>query len=70
MKHINVNVDSLAYGENLYNLNKIALNNLSLIKAPSIRRYSGIYKLSKIDNIKVSRTSYRKYQEKTKQVCY
>ena len=64
MKHINVNVDSLAYGENLYNLNKIALNNLSLIKAPSIRRYSGIYKLSKIDNIKVSRTSYRKYQEK------
>lgn len=63
-KTIKLNVDSPEYGRQLYNLNKIALNNL--VNQPSkkvkSRKYSSLSKLEKIDKIHVSKKNYDKYQ--------
>lgn len=64
LKDIKLNVDSEEYGKQLYNLNKIALNNLSLIKPVKVRRYSSLYKLDHVDKIKVSKHHYDEYQKK------
>lgn len=63
-KSIKINVDSEEYGRQLYNLNKIALIELSSKRPKKIRKYSSLSKLEKIDKIHVSRTNYLKYQKK------
>lgn len=65
MKKIHLNVDSEEYGRQLYNLNKIALNNLSNmpIKKVKTRKYSTLKKLEKIDKVHVSKKNYEKYQK-------
>ncbi len=64
-KKFHLNVDSEEYGRQLYNLNKIALTNLSnkpheKVKA---RKYSSLNKLQKIDKVHVSKRNYQKYQQ-------
>lgn len=63
-KKFHLNVDSEEYGRQLYNLNKIALANLSGSPKPKVkaRKYSTLNKLKKIDKIHVSKRSYEKYQ--------
>ena len=64
MKDIKLNVDSEEYGRQLYNLNKIALNNLSYIKPVKVRKYSSLYKLDNVDKVHVSKKHYDTYQKK------
>ncbi len=64
MKDIKLNVDSPEYGKQLYNLNKIALNNLSYMKPIKVRKYSSLHKLDHIDKIKISKHHYEQYQKK------
>ena len=64
IKNIKLNVDSEEYGRQLYNLNKIALNNLSYIKPEKVRKYSTLSKLETIDKVRVSKKNYAKYQKR------
>ena len=63
-KNIKINVDSEEFGRQLYNLNKLALMNLSAEKPKKVRRYNAATKLEKIDNIHISRHNYLQYQTK------
>jgi sortase B len=64
MKNFKINVDSEEFGRQLYNLNKLALMNLSLERPKKVRRYNVASKLEKIDNIHISRHNYLQYQTK------
>lgn len=64
LKTIKLNVDSEEFGRQLYNLNKIALNNLSVTKNKKVRKYSTLSKLEKINNIHISKENYNNYQHK------
>lgn len=64
MKDFKLNVDSEEFGRQLYNLNKIALNNLSNTKNKKVRRYSNLSKLEKINKIHISESNYKSYQHK------
>lgn len=65
-KNIKLNVESEEFGRQLYNLNKIALNNLSVIKNKKARKYSSLSKLEKINHIHISEDNYIAYQQKMK----
>ncbi len=64
MKNIKINVDSEEFGRQLYNLNKLALMNLSVEKPKKVRRYNAATKLEKMDTIHISRHNYLQYQTK------
>lgn len=64
IKDIKLNVDSPEFGRQLYNLNRIALNNLSFVRPKKVRRYSTLSKLEKIDKIHINKTDFEKYQDK------
>ena len=66
LKNIKINVDSPEFGRQLYNLNKLALNNLTLLRPKKLkaRKYSTINKLASIDKIKIKKADYLKYQDK------
>lgn len=66
MKTIKLNVDSEEFGRQLYNLNKIALNNLSATPNKKVRKYSTLSKLEKINKIHISEANYNAYQHKIK----
>lgn len=63
LKDIKLNVNSPEFGKQLYNLNKIALNNLSLVRPKKVRRYSSFVKLDKVDKVHVNKTDFEKYQK-------
>ena len=69
MKHITLNIDSEEFPRQLYNLNKIALNNLSYVKQKKVRKYSNLSKLEKIDNINISEENFKKYKQKMNKVA-
>lgn len=62
-KNLKLNIDSPEYGRQLYNLNKIALTNLSNQQKIKTRKYNSLTKLKKIDKVHVSKKNYEKYQE-------
>ncbi len=66
IKNIKLNVDSEEFGRQLYNLNKLALNNLTLLRPKNVktRKYSTVNKLAKVDKIKIKKSDYLKYQDK------
>ena len=64
MKKIKINVESEEFGRQLYNLNKIALTNLGLDRPKTVRKYSTINKLNKIEKVHISKHNYLKYQQK------
>ncbi len=66
IKNIKLSVDSEEFGRQLYNLNKLALNNLTLLRPKKIktRKYSTVNKLARVDNIKIKKSDYLKYQDK------
>ena len=64
MKNIKINVDSEEFGRQLYNLNKLALMNLSAERPKKVRRYNAATKLERMDNIHISRHNYLQYQTK------
>ena len=66
MKNIKLNADSEEFGRQLYNLNKIALSNLSTVQNKKVRKYSNLSKLEKINKIHISETNYKAYQQKMK----
>lgn len=66
-KEISINVDSEEFGNQLYNLNKIALNKLSedvKNKTTRSRKYSEIAKLNRIEKVHISKVNYLQYQKK------
>ena len=63
LANIKVNVSSEDFGKQLYNLNRIALINLSNQETKS-RRYNGLYKLEHVDKVQISDDDYNKYQKK------
>lgn len=65
LKHIKLNVDSEEFGNQLYNLNKLALINLSKQqnKNINVRKDKKIPRIKDIEKIHVSRTNYLKYQK-------
>ena len=64
MKKIKINVESEEFGRQLYNLNRIALTNLGLDRPKTVRKYSTINKLNKIEKVHISKHNYLKYQQK------
>jgi len=62
--NIKINIDSEEFGRQLYNLNKIALNNLSSIRPKCVRKYSSIAKLETMEKIHISDENFDKYQKK------
>lgn len=62
--HIKINVDSEEFGRQLYNLNKIALSNLSLVRPKYVRKYSSIARLETMERIHISDENFDKYQRK------
>lgn len=62
-KNIKINVNSEEFGRQLYNLNKIALNNLSQNRPKKVRKYSTLAKLETIEKIHVSKRNYEKFQK-------
>ena len=64
IEKMKLNVDSEEFGHQLYNLNKIALNNLSNKSETKTRRYNSLNKLTKIDKVQISDENYNKYQNK------
>ena len=63
-KNFTLNVDSEEFGRQLYNLNKIALINLSNQKEVVARKASPLTKLSRVEKVHISKTNYLKYQQK------
>mgnify|MGYP002621213014 CR=1 FL=1 len=63
-KHIKLNVDDEEFERQLYNLNKLALNNLTKVNHVKTRRYSPAVKLNHIEKIHISKLNYLKYQQK------
>ena len=59
-----LNIDSEEFGRQLYNLNRIALNNLSIDNQTKARKYSTLSKLEKIEKVHISKKNYLKYQNK------
>ena len=64
MKTIKINVESEEFGRQLYNLNRIALNNLGIPRPKTIRKYSTVNKLNKIEKVHISKHNYLRYQQK------
>lgn len=64
MKSFKINVDSEEFGRQLYNLNKIALNNLCNKRPKEVRKYSTINKLDKIEKVHISKHNYLRYQQR------
>ena len=64
MKKFKINVESEEFGRQLYNLNKIALNNLGLSRPSTVRKYSTVNKLSKIEKVHISKHNYLRYQQR------
>ncbi len=64
IQSLKLKVDSEEFGKQLYNLNKIALTNLSNITQTKTRRYKGTNKLINIDKVQISDDNYNKYQKK------
>lgn len=65
-KDIKLNIESEEFGRQLYNLNKIALTNLSKNKTIEVRKHSIRPKLKKIEKVHISKANYLKYQQKLK----
>ncbi len=63
-KNIKINIESEEFGRQLYNLNKIALNNLGLNRPKTVRKYSTVNKLNKIEKVHISKHNYLRYQQK------
>jgi len=64
-KNFKLNVDSEAFGSQLYNLNKFALSRLSNEKSKHVRTYNGEAKrLENIEKITISKDNYLQYQKK------
>jgi len=63
-KKIKINVESEEFGRQLYNLNKIALMNLGIERPKTVRKYSTVNKLSKIEKVHISKHNYLRYQQK------
>ena len=63
-ENIKINVESEEFGRQLYNLNKIALNNLGLNRPKTVRKYSTVNKLNKIEKLHISKHNYLRYQQK------
>lgn len=64
LKDFKLNVDSEEFGRQLYNLNRIALTNLSNERPKKVRKYSQVTKLERIEKIHVSKNNYLLYQKK------
>ena len=64
VKDLKLNIDSEEFGRQLYNLNRIALNNLSIDNQTKARKYSTLSKLEKIEKVHISKKNYLKYQNK------
>ena len=64
VNNIKLNVDSEEFGRQLYNLNKIALNELSSKRPNKIRKYNTLSKIQGIEKVHVSKNNYLKYQQK------
>ncbi len=64
LKNFTLNVDSEEFGRQLYNLNKIALINLSNQKNIATRKSSPLTKLNRVEKVHISKTNYLKYQQK------
>ena len=64
IKDFKLNVDSEEFGRQLYNLNRVALINLSNDRPKKIRKYSQVSKLEKIEKIHISKNNYLLYQKK------
>lgn len=63
-KNFKLNVDSEEYGRQLYNLNKLALMELSANRPKKVRKYSSLSKIQGIEKVQVSKSNYLKYQQK------
>ncbi len=63
VKNFKLNVDSEEFGEQLYNLNRLALTNLSKINHGEIRKYSKVPKIKNVEKIHVSKSNYLLYQK-------
>lgn len=63
-KDFKLNVESEEFGRQLYNLNKIALTNLSKNRTIEVRKHSVRPKLKKIEKIHISKSNYLRYQQK------
>ncbi len=64
MKEFKLNVNSEEFGRQLYNLNKIALTNLSKERPLKVRKPESSIKLNKIEKVHVSKNNYLQYQQK------
>lgn len=62
--NVKLNVDSEEFGRQLYNLNKIALNELSSKRPNKVRKYNTLSKIQGIEKVHVSKNNYLKYQQK------
>ena len=62
--NIKINVDSEEFGRQLYNLNRIALRNLSIPEDQEVRKPSIASRIGRIEKIKISKNNYLKYQAK------
>ena len=62
--NIKINVDSEEFGRQLYNLNKLALINLSKQKDQTVRKATVASRIGRIEKIKISKNNYLKYQTK------
>lgn len=64
LKNFKLNVDSEEFGRQLYNLNRVALINLSNERPKKVRKYSQVSKLEKMEKIHISKNNYLLYQKK------
>ncbi len=62
-KNFKLNVMSDEFGSQLYNLNRIALTNLSKNRNVEVRKNNILSKLDKIEKIHISKSNYLKYQK-------
>ena len=63
-KDIKINVLSDEFGRQLYNLNKLALVNLSKQSNQIVRKPSVASRIGRIEKVKISKNNYLKYQTK------
>ncbi len=63
-KNIKINVESEEFGRQLYNINRLALINLSNQKDQTVRKASIASRIGRIEKIKISKNNYLKYQTK------
>ena len=66
ISNLKINVNSEEFGRQLYNLNKLALTNLSKYTPENVRKYNtfAAKKLDAMDTIQISKDNYLKYQKK------